>query len=242
MGAIAPIYLFLHYTLSPIENFSSRDLRLTNTRVSYASLPAVLLAYLIPFYLVIYEPLAAARQPLLYLWQLYPVWLSLSVWAIGRLCFRDTVATDKLYHTEKDLPVMRWYVGAASALAAVVWVGTVWGAGMGGISGVFVPSALPRSLPSLVEFMGQFLRWDEVFTFASHLVWLGYLFWDLAAAGMLKEGWLTAAGCGVASLLVAGPGATVGMGWLWREHILATRRHKTALTPETVGRLHERVV
>jgi hypothetical protein len=86
--------------------------------------------------------------------------------------------------------------------------------------------------------MRELLRWDEIFAFGSHLVWLGYLFWDLAVAGMLREGWLRVVGLGVVSLLAFGPGATIGMGWLWREQILATRRHKYALTPESVGRLH----
>lgn len=183
-------------------------------------------------------PTLETRQDLLYLWQLYPVWLALAVWGIGRLFVKDTVASDKLYATQRDLPVMRVYLGAASALAAGVWVWTVWLSGSGGLTGVFVPEGLPRSMPSFEAFAGQFLRWDEVFGFGSHLLWLGYLFWDLAAAGMLREGWFTAIGLGLISVLLVGPGATLGLGWLWREHILATRRHKDALTPESVGRLH----
>lgn len=178
------------------------------------------------------------RQSILYVWQLYPLWLSIAQRLISRLFFVDTVVEDKVFNTQKDLPVMRRYVGGASLLAAAVWWWSLFFTPGGGLREVFVPVALPRNMGGLMEFAGQFLRWDEVFSLGSHLVWLAYLFWDLRVAGMLREGWLKVVGLGVASVFVFGPGATIGLGWLWREHILATRRHKDALTPESVGRLH----
>jgi hypothetical protein len=235
IGLAAPLYAFIHYTLSPIENFSALDQRLTHTRTTFAALPAVLLTYLFPFYLMLVWPDLAARQALLYVWQLYPVWLALAVWGIGRVCFADEMETDKVSRTQRDLPVMRWYVGGLVVLAAGVWW---WSAWEFGLREVFVPVGLPRSMGDFGEFAAQLLRWDQVFGMGSLLVWLGYLFWDLRAAGMLREGWFRVAGLGLVSLLVGGPGATIGMGWLFREHILATRRHKYALTPESVGRLH----
>ncbi|KAL2132247.1 hypothetical protein VTI74DRAFT_4042 [Chaetomium olivicolor] len=241
LGLVSPFYCLLHYVLSPIEKFRSLDLRLTNTRYSYASLPAVLLTFLLPFYLSVHWPGAlATRQQFLYMWQLYPVWMSIALWA-GSKMRRDTMTEDKLCRTEADIRVMRWYVGGASVLGAVVWWWAAW-FGEGGVKAVFVPGGLPRRFGTLTEFTGDFLRWDEVFSFAAHLLWLGYLFWDLRVAGMLREGWLSVVMMGLVSLVVVGPGATVGLGWLWREHILATRRHKDALTPESVGRLHGKAV
>ncbi|KAL2015409.1 hypothetical protein VTK56DRAFT_5533 [Thermocarpiscus australiensis] len=246
LGVAGPLYCFLHYVLSPLENFSALDQRLTRLRWARAALPAVLLGYTLPCYLTLLWPAPAGappqqtttRQLFLFVWQLYPLYVALALWAVSRL-FRDTTPTDKLYRTRRDLPVMRWYVGAASALSAAVWL-WAWAAGPGyGIRGVFVPGAVPRDvLPSLTEFTRQFLRWDELFGFGSHLLWLAYLFWDLRSAGMLREGWLRVVVMGIVSLLLVGPGATLGLGWLFREHILATRRHKNALTPESVGRLH----
>jgi hypothetical protein len=69
-------------------------------------------------------------------------------------------------------------------------------------------------------------------------VWLAFLFWDMQKAGMLKEGWLRTVLMGCVLVPLVGPGATLGIGWLFREQILATRRHKDALTPESVARLH----
>ncbi|KAK3294210.1 uncharacterized protein B0H64DRAFT_418187 [Chaetomium fimeti] len=235
IGLAAPLYTFIHYVLSPIENFSALDQRLTRTRTTYAALPAVLLTYLLPFVLTLTWPDLPTRQALLYAWQLYPAWLSLAVWGIGRLLFKDEMETDKVYRTQRDLGVMRWYLGVLGVLAAGVWWWSWWGVGL---AEVFVPVGLPRSMGDFYGFAGQLLRWDEMFGLGSLLVWLAYLFWDLRAAGMLREGWLRVVGMGLVSVLVVGPGATIGMGWLFREHILATRRHKDALTPESVGRLH----
>ncbi|KAK4134625.1 FAD/NAD(P)-binding domain-containing protein [Trichocladium antarcticum] len=241
IGALSPLYCFLHYTLSPIENFSALDQRLTSNRRTAAALPALALTYLIPFYLALAALPGAQpgqQQHFLFLWQLYPVWLALTLWGLGTL-WRDTAAEDVLRAAPRDVPVMKWYVGVASVLSAGVWV-WAWAWGGHGMRGVFVPRGLLLGgrAADLAGFTGDFLRWDEVFALGAHLVWLGYLFGDLARAGMLREGWWRVMGWGAVGVVAAGPGATLGMGWLLREHILATRRHKDALTVESVARLH----
>ena len=60
-------------------------------------------------------------------------------------------------------------------------------------------------------------------------LWLLYLFGDMKKAGMVEDSWLSILMKGAATLLLAGPGVTVGLGWLWRERILATRWHKDAV-------------
>ncbi|KAL2165007.1 hypothetical protein VTH06DRAFT_303 [Thermothelomyces fergusii] len=236
IGVVCPVYCFLHYVLSPIENFAALDQRLTSVRTSLSALPVVLLSYLLPFYAMLAWSDLVTRQVLLYLWQLYPLWAAAALFVGPRLFLRDTMTVDKVSHPLRDLPVMRRYVGAAAALSAVVWWRTMLGPG--GLVAVFAPAGLPRSEHDLAHFTAEFLKWDEVFAFGSHLLWLAYLFWDLRGAGMLREGWLRVAGLGLLSLVLFGPGATLGLGWLFREHILATRRHKHALTPESVWRLH----
>ena len=62
-------------------------------------------------------------------------------------------------------------------------------------------------------------------------LWLLYLFGNLKKAGMVGDSWLSIIIKGTVMLLLAGPGVTVGLGWLWRERILATMWHKDALVP-----------
>ncbi|KAL1842350.1 hypothetical protein VTJ49DRAFT_5518 [Mycothermus thermophilus] len=244
LGVVAPVYCFLHYLLTPVELFSALDRRLTNTRVSYASLPAVLLAYLLPFYALCFWPNLVGRQCWLFLWQLYPVWLALVRWGVSKVCLKETMDMDKIQRPLKDLNVMKGYVGGVSVLAAGVWWWAVLG-GMqqaGGLAAVltsvwntFVPHGLPSwSVGSFERFASEFLRWDQVFAFGSHLAWLAYLFWDMRKVGMLGEGMLKTVILGAVLVPLVGPGATLGIGWLFREHILATRRHKDALTLESV--------
>ena len=60
-------------------------------------------------------------------------------------------------------------------------------------------------------------------------LWLLYLFGDLKTAGMFKESLISVIVKGAATLVLAGPGVTLGLGWLWRERILATKWHKNAI-------------
>ncbi|KAK0726552.1 hypothetical protein B0T21DRAFT_413877 [Apiosordaria backusii] len=240
VGIIAPLYLYTHYILSPIENFAARDKRLTNTRWSYAALPAIFLGYLIPLLGFLFSPNLEQRQSWLFVWQLFPIWVSITMFALSKL-FKETVNEDKINNTEKDLGVVRVYMVLGSALAAGahIWgkIGGGWGDGYAGM-GLFLPGGIPRSYDSLTEFAVHFLRWDYIFGFGAHVLWLGYLFADLAKAGMLKEGWGNVMGVVVLGLVTVGPGATVGGAWLFREEVLARRWHKDAVTVESVGRLH----
>lgn len=160
---------------------------------------------------------------------------------IGSKLFKDTEKQDRLTNTEKDVPVMKWYIGASSLLGAVWWICTTWAGS--GITENFIPTGIPwkgfnDGILTFEEFVAQFLRWDEVFGFGSHFLWMAYLFWDLRAAGMLQEGWLKVVTLMLVGVPVIGPGATLGLAWLFREHILASRTHKGALTQEKVKRLH----
>ncbi|KAK4169846.1 Neuroligin-4, X-linked [Cladorrhinum sp. PSN259] len=241
IGVLSPLWCYIQYVLSPVERFAARDQRLTRTHWSFASLPAILIAYLLPFYGLFMSPELETRQSLLYIWQLYPVYLSAALWFISRF-FKNTEKQDRLTNTEKDLPVMKWYIGAGSLLGASMWISTTWPIGAGIVEN-FVPTDIPgrgfnAGTLTFQQFIVQFMRWDQVFGFGSHLLWMAYQFWDLKAAGMLQEGWLKVVGLMVLGVPVIGPGATLGLAWLFRENILAHRTHKGALTMESVKRLH----
>ncbi|KAK4652081.1 hypothetical protein QC762_000120 [Podospora pseudocomata] len=237
VGIIGPFYLYLHYILSPIESFAARDKRLTNTRWSYTALPAILLAYLTPLIGFLFSPDLPQRQSWLFIWQPFPIWTALAMLTLSRL-FSDTVNQDKINNFTKDLPVLRIYIGLGSIIAAAAHV---WGRN-GGVDpahwGLFFPGGIPRHYGDLTSFAVNFLKWDYLFGFGSHIVWLGYLFWDLRQAGMLREGWGNVMGLVVAGLVTVGPGATIGGAWVFREGVLAKRWHKDAVTVESVGRLH----
>ena len=74
--------------------------------------------------------------------------------------------------------------------------------------------------------------------FAGVLGWLGYLFADLGVVrGVL--GWMGVVGAGLGSVVVLGPGATAGLGWLWREEVLFRGREKEVLLLEVEAKVEE---
>jgi hypothetical protein len=73
------------------------------------------------------------------------------------------------------------------------------------------------------EYIRLFIQFDELFSFSAWLLWLMYLFGDIKRAGMLEESWVSIVLKGVAIFVFAGPGVTIGAGWLWRERWLATK-------------------
>lgn len=132
---------------------------------------------------------------------------------------RDTTLYDRLFNTQADLQSIRGAVGT-----------------------VFVSSALfqyPRfdiiagllHHPLQLISPANVLRWvvnEPIFVGAIFTALL--LYKDLKEARMLKSSWVVVLGTGLLVLIFVGPGATLMAGWLWREEILATRRHWAAIT------------
>jgi hypothetical protein len=52
-------------------------------------------------------------------------------------------------------------------------------------------------------------------------------------------GWMGVVGVGLASVVVLGPGATAGLGWLWREGVMFKRREKEVLLREVEAKVEE---
>ncbi|KAK1831968.1 hypothetical protein QBC39DRAFT_77449 [Podospora conica] len=186
-------------------------------------LPALLLAYYLPAALMLFHPVPADRQAWLFIWQLFPVYLAVASFVLSRVPLSGKRRTD-MQKLDAEARGTRVCVGALVVLAVGVWWWTWVGAGVSGegMRGVFVPGGVPgERLPSLEGFAAEFLRWDEVFVFAGVLGWLGVV------------------GAAVGSVVVLGPGATAGMGWLWREEVVFRRREKEVLLREVEAKVEE---
>lgn len=237
IGVVAPIYYFFHYTFTPIDKFASSDTRLTNMVYTKTILPAMALAYYIPQFLAAPQTdLSAtpeARMRWNWIWQMFPVWVSVIQYVLKWTGISiDTVKEDRIANPRRDLPLMRTTIGALGLLSATVWIYTLRNAPVSSWSELFVPTwPLPTEL---VANLRNFVQFDHLFCFGSTFLWLGLLIHDLKAAGMAKTSWVTIILTAVAVTAVAGPAAAVGLGWLYREHLLATKRHKGAILETTV--------
>jgi hypothetical protein len=73
------------------------------------------------------------------------------------------------------------------------------------------------------EYIRMFIQFDEIFSMGACFLWLLYLYGDMKQANMMADSWLSIVLKGVISLTVFGPGVTVGLGWLHRERLLASK-------------------
>ncbi len=235
VGVVSPLYYLLHYVLVPIETFKASDMRLTRTAYTRSVLPAVVAAYYIPLYASFLWPSFAGRVSWNFFWQLFPIWTALLASQVFSCLFPDTGQHDRLHNVRRDLPVIRTTVGVLAAHSAAAWLYAWYKAGFdaGAILGLVLPPMhSPQGAKNLLAFAGEFLRFDSAFLFGNTFLWLGYLFWDIKHAGMLKMGWGWILTYAVTGIIVLGPGAAAGMGFLWREELIATRHHWAAVTEE----------
>lgn len=231
IGVIGPLYYFFLYAFTPIEKFKATDMRLTKLNYSLAVLPTLLLAYAIPTYAMLYWSTLSGRQTWLFFWQMFPIWMSLTQRMIAFL-IPNTYDSDRLQAPKRDLPVMRYTIGSLVTISASVWI-WINATSPYSVTTMFFPEAIPSQTTGVVKFARDFLKIDEISLFGSTLLWLGYAFWDMKSAGMVETSWAMLILYALVSLMCLGPGATVGLGWLWREDIITNKRHKDAITEKT---------
>jgi hypothetical protein len=234
IGIVSPIYYLLHYTFAPIENLKSSDMRLGRMNYALVLLPTLILTYYIPAYAMLYWPTLSGRESWLFLWQMFPVWIFLTTRLLSSF-FQDTTVTDRFESPNRDLPIIRYTIGTLVTVSSIVWGFTCIRAIFQiGLFGVFIPEILPGQTNNLAAFTREFFKFDEIFLFGNTFLWLGLLFWDLKYAGMLMTSWIQLLAYLIGSVLVLGPGATAGLGWLWRENILASKRHRDAIIEKSL--------
>ncbi|KAK3061592.1 hypothetical protein LTS18_005855, partial [Coniosporium uncinatum] len=171
---------------------------------------------------------------------LFPLWISLLQYGLKKTgLVADTVQVDRLESPKRDMPWIKGTVRTTVAVSVVVWWYTLTQAPFPAAT-IFLPSwDVPRE--DWIRTVCNFVQWDYVLMSGSALLWLGYLFADLKGAGMVGESWVVVVGYAVLATVVGGPGAAVGLGWLWREEVLATRYHRAAVVEgsEVVRRQRE---
>ncbi|KAH7207801.1 uncharacterized protein BKA55DRAFT_586548 [Fusarium redolens] len=231
IGILSPLYYILHYVSSPIENFKATDMRLTRMNHTLGILPVMILTYYIPFYAMMFWPTPLGRQSWLFVWKMFPIWIAITTFILSN-AFSDTMMHDRINAPKRDLPVIRFTIGTLVGLSACVWI-WAWSTAPYGGAAIFFPSILPLATSDLTAFMREFLKFDEAFLFTATFIWLGCLFWDMKHAGMLQTNWLKISTYATCTVVMFGPGAAAGLGWLWREDIITNKRHKAAVTKVT---------
>jgi hypothetical protein len=227
IGVLMALWCLVHYIQTPIENFRARDMRLTDLSYTASVLPVILLTYYVPHiasFATFIDP--QTRHMADWIWQPFAIWTSILQFVLKKTIMPDTVEKDSIKNPDRDLPTINYTIYSLCGISAATWWYTLYTAPFSAAT-LFVPSFAATKTGD--EFIRLFLQFDEIFSFGAFFLWLLYLFGDLKRAGMMADSWISVVGKGVATLVVAGPGVTAGLGWLWRERILATKWHKDAI-------------
>ncbi|KAH6633730.1 FAD binding domain protein [Boeremia exigua] len=227
IGVLMALWCFVHYIQTPIENFRARDLRLTDLSYTASVLPVMLLTYYLPSLISFsawVDP--QIRHAADWIWQPFALWTAILQYLLKKTVMPDTIQQDRIKHPFRDLPVIKYTIYSLCAISVTTWWYTLYNAPFS-FATLFIPNV--AAMKTHDEFIRLFLQFDEVFSMGACLLWLLYLFGDLKRAGMVDHSWLSIVGRGVVTFAATGPGVTFGLGWWWREQLLATKWHKDAI-------------
>lgn len=210
------IWFYLHYLWSPIEVYAASDQRLLQLNYARTILPSIILTCLLPIVVIISNQQGPLAKSLLSLWSWVPVLLTLCHRLLAA-CIKDTTAHDRLYNTRADLQFIRQSIIITGLVSFVSFQ-------------YLVCSMSSEEIPVLYLIKPAAVNHQSFGLQLGGLVWLLLIFRDLKVAGMTTYRWITLLAAVVAGVVFLGPSTTLSVGWLWRENILATKRHRAAIT------------
>ncbi|PVH89546.1 BcBOA8 protein [Cadophora sp. DSE1049] len=224
IGFIAPIYCFLHYVQSPLENYAAADNRMLQLSNVKTIIPTVVLTYIIPTVGMFFAPGLASRQWINGLfWQPFPVYGAI-LQRILPLLVEDTTARDRVQNPEADLPYLRAAYGFSAAAGAFAYLYLHVASPVSLVEVFFSNLRNPSAALPLLGGALKALRYDQICAFSATTIWTLLSFKDLKQAGKLQAGWGRILGVFAAMNVAVGPGAALSVMWAWREERLAKRR------------------
>ncbi|KAG9665324.1 FAD/NAD(P)-binding domain-containing protein, partial [Aureobasidium melanogenum] len=232
LGMIAPLYYFIHWVLTPIDSFKSTDMRLTQMHYTRAILPSLLMVYYLPLAQSYLLPENNQPRTWLQLWHLFPITHSLAQFVMSKVC-KDTADHDKIHAPKRDVSTIRYTIGIPALISVIIWLGTVFTV-PAPLSQIFLPQHIPSSFTDMHTSTTDVMQWNYLFAVSSTYLWLLYFAWDAKAAGMITQSWITLLAAAAVVTIVLGPGGAIGAGFLYREYIITEKRHRAALTVESV--------
>jgi hypothetical protein len=122
IGVLMALYCFVHYVHSPIENFRTKDMRLTDMGYTASVLPVLLLTHYVPnfgSYLTFIDP--NTRHVWNWIWQPFPVYISVLQFVLKKTVMPNTSQNDRVENVNRDLPTIYFTIGSFCALSACTW-------------------------------------------------------------------------------------------------------------------------
>jgi hypothetical protein len=222
-GIVMPIYYFIHHLTTPPRNFPATDDRMTNIAYAKTLLPALTVGFTIPCAIMSFYPDLMIRQYANGIWQLFPVWVSITHRLLS-YTVKDTTSHDRMTNPKTDMPYLRnAYLLSGLTSASVylyLWAKSPFSMKELFFSGLSNPG---QAVTNIAAGSGRFLKYDFISTFGAGLYWTALQFWDLKRAQRTNVSWFKFLGAMTASTISLGPGAAMAGFWYWREKMLGKK-------------------
>jgi hypothetical protein len=195
------------------------------TNIAYAKtlLPALTIGFSIPSLVMFFYPDLMVRQYANGIWQLFPVWVSLTHQLLSYIV-KDTTSHDRRHNPEADMPYLRnaYLLGGLTSASVYLYLWTRSPFSMKDLffSGLTNPA---QAVTSIAPASAQFLKYDFLYTLGAGLYWTTLQFWDLKRAQRTSVSWLKFLAAMTATTVSLGPGTAMTGFWYWREKMLGKK-------------------
>ncbi len=125
IGVVGQAYYFLHYASAQISNFKATDMRLTDMAYTPTVLPSMIIGFYVPHFLSMLHPSMDARHGWNWIWQMFPVWITVIQRLLKYTVMPDVVERDRMHTPKRDLSTIRFTIGACMVMSASVWLYTL---------------------------------------------------------------------------------------------------------------------
>lgn len=217
LGGVAPLYFILHYVNSPLNRLITPNQRIEPKFSRAIFLTLTVFCYL-PIFLMFLAPLTSTRHFWTWVWQMFPLWVSVAQWVRTRTSKVEASSNQKEgKNSNNEDHIIRATISAFAAVSAGVWIYMLLNSPYS-LNTIFLPQRNPEN--TFVSITRTYFQISHLVTLGSALLWLVYLFADLKNADLVEQSWIFLLAIGGAITLCSGPGVTLAAGWYWREHIL----------------------
>lgn len=216
---MVPLYLFCLYVFSPPQRFALPINRTIWPAQAAGTLPTIILAYYVPHFLSYFHQSYAARHWWNWIWQLYPIWGSLTFLASIILAAK-TIG----YQGGSSKHIVRVSVGVLAAVNTAIYWYTAYSSELS-LFQLFVPKYFIYAPVEADVALRVVIQYDYICCLGAALLWLALMLRDLKDmkdCGSMQLSWTMILVSAVVLSGTCGVGTMMLVAWSWRNELLIT--------------------
>jgi hypothetical protein len=228
IGVLGPLYFAISYLSTPSSTLSSPSFLRTSPSYIVAILPAVLTGYLSSHIPSFFHPDLQTRHTANWVWQLYPLWGSISLYSIAWV-IRQLPPAWIISHVNTPKGRLNT-IRAIAAFFSILSTGTYWYALVStstsfststSVREIFLPEYLLQPPPAADIALRTIFQYDYLCCYSAAFLWLTYSFHEIHRSSLAPVPWAKIWAGFIVGTPCLGVGTTLMMGWIAREEILA---------------------